>query len=221
MITIIPFYQKVVTGAQRVEARRNMLLRCLRARRQLIVMDETHTYLKRVAAAAWLQLETIAKLKAEEIERKRFEADAASNKRAVTASGKIKQADIAVVYKIAKLQSMAIEFLLKRAKRAIQHHLKQQATFQQICIHAGKAKLHTERQAKAFLRLKVTAMKAVDWCSVQDRVLQSLINLGKNFESYLKRRDEALTYLLRLGRNSLAAAKRIELVGEVDRLSTN
>ena len=68
-----------------------MLLRCLRARRQLIVMDETHTYLKRVAAAAWLQLETIAKLKAEEIERKRFEADAASNKRAVTASGKIKQ----------------------------------------------------------------------------------------------------------------------------------
>ena len=206
----------MVTGAKRVDAKRNMLMRCLRARKQMNVMDESYRYLKTVAAAAWKQLDMIARLKAEEAERRRLDDSiGVDGKRPVTVGGKVKQADIGRVYKVDKLRNMSLTFLLARAKSALVHLGNQHAAFEDCKTIAEKSKAHTERQIKTFLSLKSTAVKANNWCALKYRVLVSLINLGQNYHKYLERRDEATTFLLTMGKNVVLAGRRQLIAAEV------
>ena len=208
----------MVTGAKRVDAKRNMLLRCLRARKQMNVIDESYRYLKTVAAAAWKQLDTIAKLKAEEAARRLLdESIGVDGKRPVTvgASGKVKQADIGRVYKVDKLRNMSLTFLLARAKSALVHLSKQLAAFQECKTIAEKSKAHTERQIKTFLSLKTTAVKANKWCAWKINVLMSLIKLGQNYHKYLERREEATIFLLTMDKNVVLAGRRQMIAAEV------
>ena len=200
-----------------MDAKRNMLLRSMRARKQMTVMDESFRFLKTVAAAAWKQLDTIARLKAEEAERKRIEEFiGADGKRPVTVGGgKAKQADIGLVYKVDKLRNMSITFLLTRAKSALVHTKKQLIAFQECKAIAEKSSAHTERQSKTFFSLKSTAVNAGNWCSWKDRVLASLVTIGQHYHKYLERREEATTFLLTMGKNVVRTGLRQRIAAEV------
>jgi len=202
----------MTTGAQRIDARRNMLLRCVKARRRLIVMAEAHHYLKIAAQAAMKQVDTLAKLKAEEAERKLREDEAAKNAKKFTFGGKAKQADIAVVYKIDKMRNMSIAYLLVKASGALKHCEKQRIVHQSLLRLAKKSKLHSERQRKDYGRLRTRALRAIDWCHRQDTTLMSLIRSGINCDQLVQRREEATAFLLRCGRNVLAADERRKVV---------
>jgi len=178
-------------------------------------MAEAHHFLKIAARAAMEQVDMLAKLKAEEVERKRREEEAAKNAKMFTFGGKAKQADIAVVYKIDKMRNMSIAYLLAKASGALQHSQRQSIVFQFFLKLAKKAKSHTERQRKDFARLRARALRAVDWCNFQDISLMTLIRTGLNCDLLVQRRDEATTFLLRCGRNVLAADGRRKVALEV------
>jgi hypothetical protein len=181
--------------------------------------DETQEFLAFTAKGVKKQLDFADKLKYDEIEQKRKDDEISSNLVNYLNLPKVKQADIAVIYKVSQMQSMSFTYLRRRSRNALLHCAKRDEVFFSIkipfllkiffkaynfcLIWARKSLSYTQFQKESLDALICRANKAVEFCTLKDNVLVSLIRTGLNSFGYLALKAEAKDFLYFIGRRCL------------------
>jgi hypothetical protein len=176
--------------AKRALAKRNLLLRCLHAKRFVDIRNEAKRYLY-YTAQSFLAL--YRDKKEEEV---------------VIVEPKKLQADYANLYRLHYLHKSSQDWLQRRAQRSIYHWELTVTTMQELLDYGKRALRTTEIQTDACLWLRERAETARNYCTFQDNVALWLLRLGKRAYTFLENQRVAAQWLRKKGQKSLVFSNK-------------
>ncbi len=199
----------------RIAAKRNLMMRCIHARKWVRTMDEAQKYLVACARNVLLDLEyqdniTNMKRLGRIEEMQRLEA------------GKKRQADYANLFKVSQMTAMSLRFLREKAAAALRYCANQDEAINFLQNYAERVQIQLLVKQEARSWLLSCADRAYHYCIRQDNVLLSLMRLGANAYKFKERQEKTLAWLNERGARAVRfVATKASITEYMNRLGSH
>ena len=184
-----------------VKAKRNLLTRCMHARRWSTKVDSAAAFLQnkaRVELDLWAE-----RVRAEEDADNIDEALRKAREEEMRNNAKPKkQADYATFYKRFQYTNMAVVWLKQCAQKALDHCMRQDDMQEELAEIAKASLMQMLFVEEARRWLLLTGEHAYNYCIMRDEVMKFLFRTGQHALKYLIRQEDALVWLSEKGRKS-------------------
>ena len=193
----------------RVQAKRRLLTRVIRARKHIQRIQEAQFFLVYTAKGALKEMQYVDKVNAIR-EQSRIAAlqeedvSIAKGPYGFPSPKKKKVADYGTLFKIRELQKLAIQFLRKRASAALIYCKKQDGALAFIRHYVNKIQTQFIMKDRARRELLLRAEAAYRFCLLQDQAWFGLNRLGAKALSLIERQEKAVAWLQVKGEASIS-----------------
>jgi hypothetical protein len=191
----------------RLQAKRRLLTRVVRARKHIQRVQEAQFFLVFFAKGALKEMEYADKVNAIR-EQSRLAAledeDGSSTKGSFFSPKKKKTADYGTLFKIRELQKLSIQFLRKKAQAALSHSARQDEALSFIRKYVFKVQTQFIMKDRARRELFLRAEAAYRFCMLQDQAWLGLNRLGAKALAFIDRQEKAAAWLKEKGQSSIS-----------------
>eukprot|EP01038_Epipyxis_sp_PR26KG_P008285 gene8285-11215_t len=179
-------YEALVAQERRLTAKKNLLKRCIHARKWAQTTEIAQRFLKYTAQGVINQLKYEDEIKALKEKLK---------KEIVLFPEKKKQANYSSLFKVSQLQKLTVNYLKEKSRFALNHCATQDIAFQFLFETAKRVQIQFIRKEEARDWLLYIAAKALRHCSIQDFALDSLTKTGTRAFLIWKRLENDFAWL--------------------------